>query len=843
MFLWYDICILKNKILNMNRIDNFLLLSLVLTSFVCDLKSQVVASDDVYLCEGEQGNVEVILSATSFAVDLNDSNIYTDDIFGSVIDLGFDFVFYGNTYNQVVLASNNYLSFNTFNAGNYSDWTIDAAIPTNLEPETQNSILCPWQDIYPGANGNGTIQYATTGEAPNRVFIASFCGIPMFSCTDICYSSQIKLFEGSNIIETHIAQKVLCTTWNEGAAVHGLHNIDGTIAHVVTGLDGIVRNFPNQWTCENDAWRFTPNGNDDYVIENMEFAPAVAGTDIIWQDEFGNQIGTGGQITVIPGGNVTYTAGASLCGDAGDWCGFEGGIEGDDVSIFFEELNLSGNGNDVSCFELNNGTIEVFAPYEGNWIYNLYDSNSTLILSENSSNEEFIFQNLNPGEYFIDIQEESSLCISSEINISINQPAQIISSDLTSDVSCFGGSDGLIEITIEGGISPYTTYLYNANQENISTESGDLISFNNLESGDYYYSVLDSNGCLITGDEIIFNINQPNEIIIELNETGGVSCNNSEDGFIDITVSGGNPNYSYVWVNPMGDSFNTEDLQNVSGGNYSLTLTDQNGCEELFSIEINENEAVSFDVDFEDCNVNDIEISINASGGIPNYLYSLSYDNNIVDSNTNGNFEGLEAGEYLVSVNDSNNCESESYISLNSSPLANFETDEFEFSLSNEPTEFIDLSIDNNIISWSWDFGDGNNSNQQNPTNQYLQPGVYFVTLEVVDIFGCSDVITKELRVLQDYYSYTPNIFTPNNDGMNDTFSPSLMNIDYESYSLTIFDRWGNELFKTNKYEEGWDGKQINGEMLPSDIYSYKVVYKTNMGIEKKELGKIIMAK
>ncbi len=827
----------------MNRIDNFLLLSLVLTLFVCDLKSQVVASDDVYLCEGEQGNVEVILSATSFAVDLNDSNIYTDDIFGSVIDLGFDFVFYGNTYNQVVLASNNYLSFNTFNAGNYSDWTIDAAIPTNLEPETQNSILCPWQDIYPGANGNGTIQYATTGEAPNRVFIASFCGIPMFSCTDICYSSQIKLFEGSNIIETHIAQKVLCTTWNEGAAVHGLHNIDGTIAHVVTGLDGIVRNFPNQWTCENDAWRFTPNGNDDYVIENMEFAPAVAGTDIIWQDEFGNQIGTGGQITVIPGGNVTYTAGASLCGDAGDWCGFEGGIEGDDVSIFFEELNLSGNGNDVSCFELNNGTIEVFAPYEGNWIYNLYDSNSTLILSENSSDEEFIFQNLSPGEYFIDIQEESSLCISSEINISINQPAQIISNDLTSDVSCYGGSDGLIEITIEGGISPYTTYLYNANQENISTESGDLISFNNLESGDYYYSVLDSNGCLITGDEIIFNINQPNEIIVELNETGGVSCNNSEDGFIDITVSGGNPNYSYVWVNPMGDSFNTEDLQNVSGGSYSLTLTDQNGCEELFSIEINENEAVSFDVDFEDCNVNDIEISINASGGIPNYFYSLSYDNNIVDSNTNGNFEGLEAGEYLVSVNDSNNCESESYISLNSSPLANFETDEFEFSLSNEPTEFTDLSIDNNIISWSWDFGDGNNSNQQNPTNQYLQPGVYFVTLEVVDIFGCSDVITKELRVLQDYYSYTPNIFTPNNDGMNDTFSPSLMNIDYESYSLTIFDRWGNELFKTNKYEEGWDGKQINGEMLPSDIYSYKVVYKTNMGIEKKELGKIIMAK
>ena len=185
--------------------------------------------------------------------------------------MGFDFDFYGNTYNQVVLSSNNYLSFNTTNAGAYSGWAIGAAVPNNFDAP-MNAILCPWQDIYPGVNGNGTIQYATTGEAPNRVFIASFCGIPMFSCTDICYSSQIKLYETTNVIETHIAQKVLCTTWNDGAAIHALHNDNGTIAHVVTGIDGIERNFPNAWTCEDDGWRFTPNGENDYVIENIEFS-------------------------------------------------------------------------------------------------------------------------------------------------------------------------------------------------------------------------------------------------------------------------------------------------------------------------------------------------------------------------------------------------------------------------------------------------------------------------------------------------------------------------------------------------------------------------------------------
>ena len=194
--------------------------------------SQVVAEGDAVLCEGEEGG-PVVLTATSFAVDLTDANIYTDDIFGGVINMGFDFEFYGNTYNQVVLSSNNYLSFNTANAGGYSGWNIGAAVPNNFDAP-MNAILCPWQDIYPGVNGNGTIQYATIGEAPNRVFIASFCGIPMFSCTDICYSSQIKLFESTNIIETHIAQKVLCSTWNDGAAIHALHNNDGSIAHVVT---------------------------------------------------------------------------------------------------------------------------------------------------------------------------------------------------------------------------------------------------------------------------------------------------------------------------------------------------------------------------------------------------------------------------------------------------------------------------------------------------------------------------------------------------------------------------------------------------------------------------------
>ena len=824
--------------MNNYKINITLIILLLIGSYV---NAQVIATGDTILCEGQEGNVGVTLSATSYAVDLIDSNIYTDDIFGGVTNMEFDFIFYGNTYEQVVLASNNYLSFNTANAGGYSDWTIGAAIPTTTEPETQNAILCPWQDIYPGVNGNGTIQYATTGEAPNRVFIASFCGIPMFSCTDICYSSQIKLYESTNIIETHIAQKVLCTTWNSGAAIHGLHNATGTIAHVVTGLDGIERNYPNQWTCENDAWRFTPNGDDDYIIENIEFAPAVAGTDIIWQDQFGNQIGTGSEITVFPEGDVTYTAGASLCGDAGDWCGFEGGIEGDDVSITFEELSLTGNLSNITCYDGYDGTIEIFPPNEGNWTYSLYE-NDNLIESQESIGESYIFQNLPEGTYAATIA--SSDCISNELIFELIQPSQIEEINSTNDVLCNEGDDGSIEIIINGGTAPYNTILGN-NEGIIESINGQTVAFNELVAGDYYFSIIDGNDCLIPGDEIFFTIDQPDQQIIISDASGSVTCPNAEDGFIDITVSGGTAPYIYEWYNEDGFYSDNEDLNNLNGGTYNVSIIDANNCTHDSTIYISENSEISIDADWNECINDNGEITVTTNGGLAPYSYELlnTANGTSVEINNSGMFNDLIEGEYLVIVTDDAGCFKDITINLNAAPIADFSVNEYEFYLSNDPTEFIDLSNDTNIMDWDWDFGDNNTSTLQNPNNLYMNPGNYYITLNVIDSMDCESSITQEVMVLQDYYSYTPNIFTPNNDGINDTFSPSLFNIDTNTYNLVIFDRWGNKIFETTNYSEGWNGKLKNGSHSHADVYSYKIIYNTNRGVQKEEKGRLLMVR
>ena len=899
---------------------------------------QVVAEGDTTLCESASGEVTLTLTAESYSVDLIDSGIYSDDTYGGVIDIGFDFTFYGNTYNQVVLSSNNHLTFNIANANNYSDWTITDPAPNNFDCPL-NSILCPWQDIYPGVNGNGTIQYATTGEAPNRVFIASFCGIPMFSCTDICYTSQIKLFESTNIIETHIAQKVLCTTWNGGAAIHGLHNSTGTIANIVTGLDGIERNYPNQWTCENDGWSFTPNGPNDYIIENITFAPAVAGNDIIWQDDNGTIIGYGGSINVTPisenGENVVYTAGASLCGSAGDWCGFQGGIEGDEVIINFEPTEMTTNYENPTCFQSSDGEIYVELPTNGNWEYQVTNEQNNIIGSGVLQNDDnFTLSNMDGGNYSIYVENEFG-CTDTQL-VSLNEPSQIEDNFTTLNSNCFGENSGSLDVILTGGTNPFNIIIGDVNsgitlEQQTNINEGSLVTFSNLGPGEYWFTGIDQNGCLTEGDEVFFSISEPEELIIDATSEN-VTCADANDGDINITVNGGSGNYTYSWFGDNGFLSNQEDITNLAGGTYTLTVTDENNCSSSQIIEISEDAGIT--LDFTVSNYNSYEIScnegndgyidLNINGGSspysinwdgPNgfssnsedisnltaglytmYLTDLNGCNAFININlsepaelqltieeipeicgiggeasiqvyggtepmsyswlgpnsftsNSSDLSSVESGNYELTINDANNCliTENTIIESIEGPTCNFTVSSYEFMLSDEPINFFDNSTTDpnynlEISSWLWEFGDGGMSNEQNPSYLYSNPGLYYVWLTITDENNCESSLMQTINVLEEYFSYSPNAFSPNGDGVNDVFAPILTDIDYETYEINIFNRWGDIIFQTNNYDESWDGT-FKGENLPQAVYTYKITYKTRRGIDKQERGDIVLIK
>ena len=231
-------------------------LFLIVFFFAFKLNAQIILNNDTTIC----GSQNLDLFAISSDVD----SIVTDDIYTDVIDLGFNFEFYGNTYDRMLISSNGYVTFDTTNANGPSPWVINAPIP-NPGNEPENSILVTWQDIDP--NVGGAIYFGSFGQSPNKVYVVTWCDIPMFSCNQLIYTSQLRMYEGSNKIEMYIKDRPICATWNGGAGIQGTVDATSTNFDIVTDPFLLLpRNFPTPWTAINGAWEFIPNGTTSFLI-------------------------------------------------------------------------------------------------------------------------------------------------------------------------------------------------------------------------------------------------------------------------------------------------------------------------------------------------------------------------------------------------------------------------------------------------------------------------------------------------------------------------------------------------------------------------------------------------
>jgi hypothetical protein len=153
----------------------------------------------------------------------------------------------------------------------------------------------------------------------------------------------------------------------------------------------------------------------------------------------------------------------------------------------------------------------------------------------------------------------------------VTQPTTLSLIDTIINVSCNGGSDGSIALTVLGGVSPYT-YLWS----NASTTS----SINALAAGSYNVTVTDANSATATGT---YTVNEPTAIttsavVLDATTFGGA------DGSIDLTVSGGTPNYSFLW----STAAITEDISSLSAGTYTVTVTDANACSAVDSFVVSQ---------------------------------------------------------------------------------------------------------------------------------------------------------------------------------------------------------------------------------------------------------------
>lgn len=143
-----------------------------------------------------------------------------------------------------------------------------------------------------------------------------------------------------------------------------------------------------------------------------------------------------------------------------------------------------------------------------------------------------------------------------------------------------------------------------------------------------------------------------------------------------------------------------------------------------------------------------------------------------------------------------------------------------QLTLPNTDVSFFDRS--DNAHNWLWDFGDGRQSTETDPAHQFLLPGQYFVTLTVTSEEGCLSRVTHGPYVVLTPELMIPNVFSPNNDGVNDRWI-----VDYsgnQPTDISVYDRWGALMYQSRNKVKGWDGRDEVGNEVPEGVYYYHVV-------------------
>ena len=183
-----------------------------------------------------------------------------------------------------------------------------------------------------------------------------------------------------------------------------------------------------------------------------------------------------------------------------------------------------------------------------------------------------------------------------------------------------------------------------------------------------------------------------------------------------------------------------------------------------------------------------------------------------------------------------------SAITSNPLPIASFEPSVIETTVVDGQVEFTNQSTILSNNSYTWDIGGIYNSVNVNESFLFVNSGNFVVTLIATTPEGCMDDTSVVIVVNPDVVLYVPNAFTPGTDGLNDVFQIFLppTGVDYSTFNLVIYDRWGEIVYKTTDVNQSWTGAKNNaGEVLKQDVYVYKINFKDEKKKNYQRVGHV----
>ncbi len=356
--------------------------------------------------------------------------------------------------------------------------------------------------------------------------------------------------------------------------------------------------------------------------------------------------------------------------------------------------------------------------------------------------------NLAPGNYMVTVSDSGNGCMTT-VNVTVpDRPLLVLDlQDVTSPL-CFGDDNGSATVIATGGASPFD-YLWN--DPNSQTSDGAI----NLPAGDYSVSVTDAQGCMAT-----LAVNIPEATLLEamINDFTAPLCFGESTATASVQASGGAGNYTYLWDDPSLQ--NTATAANLPAGNYSVIVTDMNGCQTTAMVSIPQSPQLilmTTETVSPSCSgFTDGSITVSASGGTGALTYLWNNSGNTPE------IVNLGSGAYSVTVMDANGCTASQDIDLNDAVALLISNSTFTLpSCYNAPDGSISITPQggSGVYEYLW----SDPSAQSGATAANLSSGSYSVTL--TDSNGCFVSETYTLTSNAPQIFINGNLSAPACDG------------------------------------------------------------------------------
>lgn len=458
-----------------------------------------------------------------------------------------------------------------------------------------------------------------------------------------------------------------------------------------------------------------------------------------------------------------------------------------------------------------------------------------------------------PTTYIVEARDQRGCSDTASVRVSLHPPP---TANFTPTDVCIGQAINFNNLSsVQSG--NITSQVWNFGDSSpTSTAQNPSHTYSSVTTYQASLTVTTNNGCKDTVTKNIIVHPLPNAAISSVN-----ACAGSIVAFNDASTLT-TPDVIQTWAWNFGDGSPIKNNKNTShlypnAGTYpiQLIITSNFGCKDtaVKSLTINPNPAVSFTAnDTVECSPLCVEFQsvVANAGNNPSYQWNYG-DNGALGNSANGNHcyinNTTQPLDFTVSltVTSDSGCTAvitkNDYVTSNPNPTADFIAQPNTTSIMNPEVTITNLSSDETV--WSWNFGDLSTSTIENPEpHNYADTGTYTISLIVNNNYSCYDTAYRTITIEPDWAFFIPNVFSPNNDNINDTYQG--YGYGLLEYNMSIFDRWGNHIYETDNYNSPWDGRANYGkEIAQQDVYIYQFVIRDIHGYAHTYRGTVTLVR